>query len=255
MSDLISSHVEDGIHVIQMNRPDKKNALTSDMYAAMADAVVRADDNPDVRVLVITGSGDAFTSGNDLNDFLNNPPSGDDSPVWRFIYGIASTTTPLIAAVNGMAVGIGTTMLLHSDFVYAAEEARFHLPFINLALVPEAASSLLLPRVAGYRQAAELLMLGEPFDADTALDAGIVTAIVPAGDVMDLAMDTAAKLAAKPPSALRHTKSLMRGDDRTVAARLAAEGRVFGTCLTSPEAKEAMTAFFEKRAPDFSKFS
>ncbi len=254
MSDLISSEINDGIHVVRINRPEKKNALTSEMYAALADAVVSADENPEVRVLVITGSGDAFTSGNDLNDFLQNPPSGEDSPVWRFIYGIASTTTPLIAAVNGMAVGIGTTMLLHADFVYASEAARFHLPFINLALVPEAASSLLLPRVAGYRQAAELLMLGEPFDADTAMDAGIVTAIVPAEDVMAMAMETAAKLAAKPPSALRQTKSLMRGSDRTVAERLKAEGAVFGTCLTSPEAKEAMTAFFEKRAPDFSKF-
>jgi len=254
LSDLISSEINDGIHVVRINRPDKKNALTSDMYAALADAVVGADDNPEVRVLVLTGSGDAFTSGNDLKDFLQNPPSGDDSPVWRFIHGIASTTTPLIAAVNGMAVGIGTTMLLHADFVYASEASRFHLPFINLALVPEAASSLLLPRVAGYRQAAELLMLGEPFDADTAMDAGIVTAIVPAEDVMDMAMETAAKLAAKPPSALRQTKSLMRGSDRTVAERLKAEAEVFSACLTSPEAKEAMTAFFEKRAPDFSKF-
>jgi len=255
LSDLITSEIKDGVQVVRIERPDKKNALTSDMYAALAEAVVGADDNPDVRVLVLTGSGDAFTAGNDLKDFLENPPSGDDSPVWRFIHGIASTTTPMIAAVNGMAVGIGTTMLLHCDFVYAAEEARFHLPFINLALVPEAASSLLLPRVAGYRQAAELLMLGEPFDADSALDAGIVTAIVPGADLMDVAMDTAAKLAAKPPAALRHTKALMRGGERTVPERLKAEGAVFSACLTSPEAKEAMTAFFEKRAPDFSKFN
>jgi enoyl-CoA hydratase/carnithine racemase len=254
LSEHISSEIKDGVHVIRMNRPEKKNALTSDMYAAMADAVVGADEDPAVRVLVITGSADAFTSGNDLNDFLNNPPSGDDSPVWRFIAGIATTTTPLIAAVNGMAIGIGTTMLLHCDFVYASEQARFHLPFVNLALAPEAASSLLLPRVAGYRQAAELLMLGEAFDADAALDAGIISAIVPAGDLMAMALDTAAKLAAKPPGALRQTKALMRGDEGSVSERLKAEAKVFAGCLTSPEAKEAMTAFFEKRAPDFSKF-
>lgn len=255
MSDLITNEIQNGIQVIRINRPEKKNALTGEMYAAMAEEVIAADDNPDVRVVVITGSADAFTAGNDLNDFLNNPPSGDDSPVWRFIHGMAATSTPVIAAVNGMAVGIGTTMLLHCDFAYAAEDARFHMPFINLALVPENASSLLLPRVAGYRLAAELLMLGEPFDCETALRAGLITSIVPAGDLMATAMATAAKLAAKPPGALRHTKALMRGSDRTVSERLSAEGKVFGACLTSPEAKEAMTAFFEKRAPDFSKFS
>ena len=142
MSALIEIDTQDGVQVIRMNRPEKKNALTGEMYAAMADAISGADDNPDVRAVVITGSADAFTAGNDLNDFLNNPPRGDDSPVWRFIYGMAATTTPVIAAVNGVAVGIGTTMLLHCDFAYAAPQARFHMPFINLALVPENASSL-----------------------------------------------------------------------------------------------------------------
>ncbi len=255
MTDLVLSEINDSIHVVRLNRPDKKNALTQEMYAVMADAVCGADDNPDVRVVVFTGCEDAFTSGNDLKDFLNAPATGADSPVTRFLRGLGATSTPIVAAVNGMAVGIGTTMLLHCDFVYAAENARFHLPFINLALVPEAASSLLLPRVAGYRKAAELLLLGEPFDAATGVEAGLVTGIVANDALMETAMATAAKLAAKPPAALRQTKALMRTDHADIEAAMTAELNLFGPCLTSPEAKEAMTAFFEKRAPDFSKFS
>jgi enoyl-CoA hydratase/carnithine racemase len=255
MTDLVKIDLIDSIRVVTMNRPDKKNALTQDMYAVMADAVANADADPAVRVVVITGCEDIFTSGNDLNDFLKSPMDDAETPVWRFLRAIATTTTPLVAAVNGAGIGIGTTMLLHCDFVYASGNARFHMPFINLALVPEAASSLLLPRCAGHRKAAELLMLGEPFDANEALAAGVITAVSSGDNPLEMAMDTARKLAAKPPSALRQTKALLRADSQTVADRLKSEGDEFKVCLTSPEAKEAMTAFFERRPPDFSKFN
>ena len=254
MTDLVKVELTDGVRVVTMNRPDKKNALTQDMYAAMADAVASADDDPDVKAVVITGSEDIFTSGNDLNDFLNAPINDDETPVWRFLRAIAETSTPLIAAVNGAGVGIGTTMLLHCDFVYANKDARFHMPFINLAVVPEAASSLLLPRCAGYRKAAELLMLGEPFDAEEAAAAGVISAIAEGKSELDMAMETARKLAAKPPAALRQTKSLLRGENQSMIERLKIESDAFKVCLTSPEAREAMTAFLEKRAPDFSGF-
>ena len=255
MTDLVKIELIDNIRVVTMNRPDKNNALTQDMYAVMADAVANADEDPQVRAVIITGVEDIFTSGNDLNDFLKAPMDDAETPVWRFLRAIATTTTPLLAAVNGAGVGIGTTMLLHCDFVYASENARFHLPFINLALVPEAASSLLLPRCAGYRKAAELLMLGEPFDANEALEAGVVTAVATENSELEMAMATARKLAEKPPSALRQTKALLRGESQSMAERLKAEGDEFKVCLKSPEAKEAMTAFFERRPPDFSKFS
>ena len=255
MTDLVKIELIDNIRVVTMNRPEKKNALTQDMYAVMADAVATADEDGDVRAVVITGCEDIFTSGNDLNDFLKASMDDAETPVWRFLRAIATTTTPLLGAVNGAGIGIGTTMLLHCDFVYASENARFHLPFINLALVPEAASSLLLPRCAGYRKAAELLMLGEPFDVNEAVQAGIVTAIAPDNSQLDMAMATARKLAAKPPSALRQTKALLRGESQSMAESLKAEGDQFKVCLQSPEAKEAMTAFFERRPPDFSKFS
>ena len=255
MTDLVKTELIDGIRVVTINRPEKKNALTQAMYAVMADAVAGADEDPEVRAVVITGTEDIFTSGNDLNDFLQASVDDAETPVWRFLRAIATTTTPLLAAVNGAGIGIGTTMLLHCDFVYASPGARFHMPFINLALVPEAASSLLLPRCAGYRKAAELLMLGEPFDVNDAVAAGVVTAIAPANGELEMAMETARKLAAKPPSALRQTKALLRGDEQSVRERLEAEGAEFKVCLSSPEAKEAMTAFFERRPPDFSKFT
>jgi enoyl-CoA hydratase/carnithine racemase len=255
LTDLVKVELIDAVRVVTMNRPDKKNALTQDMYAVMADAVASADDDPAVRAVVITGCEDIFTSGNDLNDFLKASIDDSETPVWRFLRAIATTRTPLIAAVNGAGIGIGTTMLLHCDFVYAGKSARFHMPFINLALVPEAASSLLLPRSTGYLKAAELLMLGEPFDANEALAAGIVTALADDGSELDKAMETARKLATKPPSALRQTKALLKADSQSVADRLKAEGDEFKVCLSSPEAKEAMTAFFERRPPDFSKFN
>jgi enoyl-CoA hydratase/carnithine racemase len=241
----------DGILTITINRPEKKNALTSAMYAAMADALEAAETDAAVRVIVFAGNGGAFTAGNDLQDFLNNPPQGDESPVFRFLRAISTASKPLVAAVNGVAVGVGTTMLLHCDLVYVGTDARLSLPFVNLALVPEAASSLLLPAMIGYHRAAELLLLGEPFNAETAKDYGIANAIFPDARVLPEAMQVAAKLAAKPPTALRLTKQLLRQTRGDIAGQMAAEGVHFRSQLKSAEAREAMTAFFEKRPPKF----
>lgn len=251
MSEILTAKA-DGILTITINRPEKKNALTSAMYAAMADALEAAETDAAVRVIVFAGNGGAFTAGNDLQDFLNNPPQGDESPVFRFLRAISTASKPLIAAVNGVAVGVGTTMLLHCDLVYVGTDARLSLPFVNLALVPEAASSLLLPAMIGYHRAAELLLLGEPFNAETAKDYGIANAIFPDARVLPEAMQVAAKLAAKPPTALRLTKQLLRQTRGDIAGQMAAEGVHFRSQLKSAEAREAMTAFFEKRPPKFS---
>ncbi|MFN4164384.1 MAG: enoyl-CoA hydratase [Ferrovibrio sp.] len=251
MSEILTAKA-DGILTITINRPEKKNALTSAMYAAMADALDAAETDAAVRVIVFAGNGGAFTAGNDLQDFLNNPPQGDESPVFRFLRAISTASKPLVAAVNGVAVGVGTTMLLHCDLVYVGTDARLSLPFVNLALVPEAASSLLLPAMIGYHRAAELLLLGEPFNAETAKDYGIANAIFPDARVLPEAMQVAAKLAAKPPTALRLTKQLLRQTRGDIAGQMAAEGVHFRSQLKSAEAREAMTAFFEKRPPKFS---
>lgn len=254
MSERIVTETEGAVLKIRINRPDKKNALTVAMYGAIAEALTNAADDPQIKAIFLTGTDDSFTSGNDLNDFLKNPPSGHDSPVFDFLRRISSAEKPIVAAVNGLAVGIGTTMLLHCDLVYAAESARFHLPFVNLALVPEAASSLLLPRLAGYQRAAELMLLGEPFSPQKSLSVGIVTDIFPDRELQEKALGRAADLAAKAPAALRATKALLKGADMPVEDRMAEEAVVFGKQLRSPEARETMLAFMEKRPPDFSKF-
>jgi enoyl-CoA hydratase/carnithine racemase len=251
MSDILTM-LADGILTITFNRPDKKNALTSAMYATLADALEAAEADPAVRVILFAGNGGAFTAGNDLQDFLNNPPQGDNTPVFRFLRAISTASKPLIAAVSGAAVGVGTTMLLHCDLVYAGESAKLSLPFVNLALVPEAASSLLLPAMIGHHRAAELFMLGEVFTPQTAKDYGIVNAIYPDDKLLAEATAVAAKLAAKPPTALRLTKQLLKTTKGDVAGQMAAEGEHFRSQLKSAEAREAMTAFFEKRPPKFS---
>lgn len=255
MSEFVTVSIKDGIQKLTINRADKKNALTQEMYGILADSLNNAETDANVRVSIITGTADSFTSGNDIMDFLQNPPQGEQSPVFRFLHALANIRKPLIAAVNGLAVGIGTTMLLHSDLVYASENATFSLPFVNLALVPEAASSLLLPKMLGHQKAAELLMLGETFTPQKAMELGIVNEVVAADQLEETIMAVAAKLAAKAPEALRLTKSLMKGDTDAVLKQMQAEGEVFGTRLTSPEAREAMQAFMERRLPDFSKFS
>ena len=252
----IITEVSDSILRIQINRPEKKNALTVAMYAEMAAALDRGAHDPAVRVILIHGHPQVFSSGNDLVDFMRDPPTGEDRPVFQFLRAIASAAKPVVAAVNGPAVGIGTTMLLHCDFVYAGEGTRFQLPFVNLALVPEAASSLLFPATIGYQRAAELFLLGEPFTAGKARDYGLVTEVVADGEELNAAQATARKLAAKPPAALRLTKMLMKKSMAdAVAKQMGEEGVHFGHQLRSPEAAEAFKAFFEKRAADFSKFS
>ena len=244
------------VWTLAFNRPEKRNALTHAMYVALVEALEAADADPDVRAVILTGAGNCFTAGNDLQDFLKNPPLGVDSPVIRFLHAISRFSKPLLAAVPGVAVGIGTTMLLHCDLVYAAPNARFQLPFVRLGLVPEAGSSLLLPAIAGYQRAAELLMLGQPFDANKALAAGFVTEIVPEAELIERARGAAHALAELPPASVRLTKRLMKASlGRAVGEQIDAELREFKERLGSPEAKEAMTAFFEKRKPDFSKFS
>lgn len=254
MSELIKSEIADRVLTLTIARPEKKNALTVAMYAALADAISDADTNAAIRVVLITGSEDSFTAGNDLKDFLDNPPVDPSSPVFRFMHAIASAKKPVVAAVNGLAIGIGTTMLLHCDLVYAVDTARFQLPFVNLGLVPELGSSLVLPGLAGRARAAELLMFGNPFDAATAKEIGLINESCAAGDVLPMAQKAADDLAAKPPAALRKTKALLNGDLADVTERINAEAKVFGEQLNSDEVKEAIAAFFEKRAADFSAF-
>jgi enoyl-CoA hydratase/carnithine racemase len=243
------------IQRITLNRPEKKNALTAAMYTAFAEAILAADRDPGVRVMLIAGAGDAFTAGNDLQDFLAHAPQGGPRPVLDFLQVFSHAAKPIVAAVHGVAVGIGTTMLAHCDLVYAAEGTRFSMPFVNLGLCPENASSFLLPSICGYQRAAELLMFGEPFDAAKAREVGLVNAVVPAAELAATAGAAAQKLAAKPPESLRLTKRLMRRAWLPeIEAALAAESQAFAGRLSSPEAKEAFTAFFEKRAPDFSRF-
>ena len=227
---------------LQINRPQKKNALTPDMYDTLRAAIESADADQDIRVIYLTGSGDSFCAGNDLNSFLSDP--GSMAPA-RFIKAIAEAATPIVAAVNGVAVGVGVTMLLHCDLVYAAEGAKLRLPFIDLGLVPEAASTYLLPRILGYPRAAELLLLGEPFSAETAREHGIVNAVVAADELEGLAWSKAEQLAAKPPEALRQTKALLkRGAALAVQETIHAELEIIAERLVSDEVRGIMEAFF-----------
>ena len=252
MSDIITE-LSGNVLRVQFNRPSKKNAMTVAMYAALAEELDRADKNDDVRVVLVHGAGDSFTAGNDLADFTNHPPGPGDSPQARFLYALIRFSKPLIAAVHGVAVGGGTTMLLHFDFVYAAESTRFQVPFINLALVPELASSYTLPRQVGYLQAAQLILLGEPFSAARANEIGLVTAVVPDQDVWAKAAEIAMNLARKPAEALRACKKLIKAPDReAIEQAVSRELTEFAVRVRSAEAKEAFTAFLEKRKPDFS---
>ncbi len=244
-----------GVLRIDFNRPEKKNAITAAMYRMLAEALESAGSDRAVRAILFGSTSPVFTAGNDLGDFRSNPPRSADSPVFRFLRAVSGAEKPMLAAVAGPAVGIGTTMLLHCDFVVAAKGARFHLPFVDLALVPEAASSYLLPRLAGWQAAAEMLMLGLPVDAPRALALGFVHKVVEEAELEPVALGLARALAAKPPEALRLTRRLMKDGVREgVAAALEREGRVFAERLLTPEAKEAFDAFFEKRKPDYSKF-
>lgn len=241
---------------IRINRPLKKNALTLGMYAQLDDAFQHAMRDKAVRVIWITGTDDCFTSGNDINDFITAPPADESSPVMQFLITLHQTLKPIVASVHGPAIGIGTTLLLHCDLVYAAHDAFFQLPFVNLGLCPEAASSYLLPRLVGHQRAAELLLLGEPVSADRAEAIGIVNQVFPKTELNQAVWEIARKLAAKPPESVRLTKALLKqADVAPVKAAMSSETRLFIQRLASSEAAEAFRAFFEHREPDFSKLA
>lgn len=254
MTEDIKVHAEGGVTTITLNRVERKNSITAAMYGAMADALVAADADAATRVVVFQGHETIFSAGNDIGDFLNKPPAGVDSPVFRFLRGIATFSKPLVASVCGPAVGVGTTMLLHCDLVYAGDNAAFSVPFVNLGLCPEAASSLLIPQMLGYHRAAEAFLLGEPFMAEAALEVGLVNRVLPPTEANNYAQSVARKLAAKPITSLVETKRLMKkGQQQAVIAQMGEEGASFGRMLGEPAAREAFTAFMEKRRPDFSK--
>ncbi|MEO7128974.1 MAG: enoyl-CoA hydratase [Rhodoferax sp.] len=253
MNDILI-HLDAGVMTVTLNRVEKKNSITAAMYGAMADALARAEVEAAIRVVVLQGHETIFSAGNDIGDFLNAPPAASESPVFRFLRGLASFSKPLLAAVCGPAVGIGTTMLLHCDLVYAGDNAAFSMPFVNLGLCPEAASSLLVPQMFGYHRAAEALLLGEPFFAEAALEVGLVNRVVPPTEANAVTQSQARKLAAKPITSLIETKRLMKkGQPALLAERMTEEGATFGRLMREPAAREAFTAFMEKRKPDFSK--
>lgn len=253
---LIKTAISDGVLQIGINRPEKLNAINRQMYSDMAEALQRAEVDDSIRVVLIYGTDDCFTSGNDLRDFAQDPPTGEDSPVFRFLTAISQASKPLVAVVNGPAIGIGTTMLLHCDLIYAADNAQFQTPFVNLGLCPEAASSLLLPQLAGYQRAAEMLLLGLPFGVTKAYEAGLVNEVVPDTKLFQHGLAQAQLLAKQPPAAVRLAKKLMKKKSAAAVSKvMTEEGLHFVERLSSPEAAEALGAFFEGRTADFSRFS
>ncbi|WP_317994795.1 enoyl-CoA hydratase-related protein [Vulcanimicrobium alpinum] len=235
----------DGVRHVVLDRPEKKNALTAAMYAAMAAAIASAAADG-VGAILIAGRGSAFTAGNDLRDFLDHPPHGDDAPVFDFLLALATTDVPIVAAVRGPAIGVGTTMLLHCDLVYAAPTARFKVPFVDLGLVPEAGSSVLLPRRIGRARAGAAFFLGEAMDAETAHAIGIVTALIDDAALDETAESVAAAIAAKPRAAVRETKRLLIASDRDeIVAAIRRESAAFRERLASDEARAAMASFFQ----------
>ena len=248
-----------GVATIEIARPEKTNAITIAMYQAMADALGAAQADAAVRAVLITGQPGVFTSGNDIEDFMARPPGQGsdamDSPVFRFMRALLEIDKPVVAAVTGAAIGIGTTMLLHCDFVYVSDEARLAMPFVGLGLVPEFASSLVVPQLLGRVRAAEKLLLGDPFTAAEAVECGIANAVLPAAEVVNHARRIAERFNALPPGAVAETKRLLRrGNASRLLETIKAEGEIFARRLRSPEAQEAFSAFFAKRKPDFSKF-
>jgi enoyl-CoA hydratase/carnithine racemase len=251
MSD-INTEISGGILRVELNRPAQKNAMTGSMYTSLADTLREADKDETVRVVLWHGAGDAFCAGNDIGDFLKNPPGPGESPQSRLINALIGFEKPIVAAVQGAAIGGGTTMLTHCDFVYAGESAKFQMPFVNLGLVPEFGSSFSVPARVGHLRAAELFLLGEPFTALRAAELGLVTRVLPDRDLLATATATAQKLAAKPDGALRASKRLIKQasiDQLREAAKI--ESREFGERVQSAEAKEAFAAFREKRPPNF----
>ncbi|WP_428395684.1 enoyl-CoA hydratase [Lichenicoccus sp.] len=244
---------QDGIVEIRLDRTEKKNAMTAAMYDAATDALTEGGLRDSARVFVFTAEGTTFCAGNDMNSFLNPVDELEQSPGWRFIRALAACGKPMVAAVQGAAVGIGTTLLLHCDLVYASPEASLSVPFVSIGLVPEAGSSLLLPHLMGRQRAARMLLLGEAMSAAEAHHAGLVSGIVPLEELRTHAIAKAQALASKPPMALAGTRALMRGDEAALAAHMQREMALFARAVRGPEAREAATAFLEKRAPDFNR--
>jgi enoyl-CoA hydratase/carnithine racemase len=245
----------DNVMEIRFNRPEKKNALTRAMYEGVVTAFESAESDPAIRVIMLTGTGDTFTSGNDIKDFQQRAANRNTSAGSPFLTALSTLKKPLIAAVNGAAIGVGTTMLAHCDLIIAARSARFVMPFTRLGLVPEAGSSLLFPRLLGHQRASAMLLLGDALDADAALAAGFVYQVVDDAELMTAARAVAGRLAALPPQAIRQTKHLMRRGKPELPARINEELELFRERVHSPEAAEAFAAFMEKRPADFSRFS
>ena len=253
MDDIVTERAE-SVFRIQLNRPKKRNAMTSGMYVALADILKNAARDERTRVVLWHGAGDSFSAGNDIEDFLKNPPGPGESPQAQLMKALIEFDKPLIAAVQGAAVGGGTTMLLHCDFVYAGESAKFQMPFINLALVPEFGSSSIVPSRIGHLRSAELILLGSPYDAKRAAELGLVTQVVPDQDLLSTATATAQMLAAKPAGALQASKRLMKQPFREqIKAAMKAETEEFSAQVRSADAKEALTDFLEKPKPDFTR--
>ena len=247
MSDHIKTSRDGGVLSILIDRPDKKNALTAAMYEDLIAAFDEADSDPAIGAILIAGAGGCFTAGNDIGDFLANAGGGfEDFAALRFIRRLAILDTPIVAAVEGVSVGVGTTMLFHCDLVYAAPNAVFRMPFVDLGLVPEAGSSLLVPQLAGLQKAGEFLLLGDAFGAEEAHRLNLVSAVVPNADLIAHAMERAKRLAAKPQNALAQARRLIRGDRDALLARIDEEALLFGKAMRSAEAQAAFTAFMQK---------
>jgi enoyl-CoA hydratase/carnithine racemase len=252
---LIKSETRDRVARVRFDRIEKKNAITAAMYPMLAAALAAADADPQVRAVLLHGTAECFTAGNDVADFLDAPRKPGESPARALFDVLPNMKKPVVAAVGGPAIGIGTTMLLHCDLVYAAPNARFQLPFVALGIVPEFGSTVLLPLLAGYQRAAELLLLGQPFTAQKAYEVGIVTEVVSQEKLMDHSFQIATALASLPPESIRLTKRLMKSRYAGgLGAAIEEETRLFTERLSSSEAKEALSAFLEKRKPDFSRF-
>lgn len=256
MADFIQTELSNQILTVRINRPERKNALTHAMYTALGDALEQAEADADIRCVLFSGSQDCFTAGNDLGDFASGLQGAfTETPVGRFLLLLAKATKPVVVSVNGPAVGVGTTMLLHCDMVFAGSNARFQMPFASLGLCPEGGSSLLLPTWLGRVRAAELLMLGGAFSAEDAYRMGLINRICDPAETDNIAREACQKLASQPPAAIRATKKLLGSPTQeALTATMMAEGELFAERLKSPEAAEAFSAFMQKRKPDFSRF-
>jgi enoyl-CoA hydratase/carnithine racemase len=251
MTELIQASKQGACLEIVFNRPDRKNALNNAMYDRLTEALTSADADPAVRCILIRGAPGAFCAGNDLKEFISAPPLTEDAPVFQMLRALSGNQKILVAAVNGMAIGIGVTMLLHCDLVLASREATFQLPFINLGIVPEAGSSLLLPRLIGHQRAMELLVLGEPFNAEQALTHGIVNRLTESDALLPAAHGLVETILAKPPDALRHIKRLVKSNTISVSDRMREENAALAVRIVSAEGKEAIAALIDKRPPNF----